>query len=704
MLIAIDTETTAWKPRARAGGKTLVDIEPFEVPELVLLSYFETGSLAGGGISPDPHQKMVWALGTDYAELVFHNLAFDYAVLTKAFPDLREPFDRAIEAGRVHDTMLLEMLLGLADGRYDMPRFKGGKWSRDELLSPSLEQLSNKYLGWAPDKDPEVRLGYGEYLGRVDELPHKFRRYAIDDAKATLGVYKKQLELFQPRCATEVGRWGPLSEKLQIQASICFAEMDQRGVDVDTELAQRLYERFSEYLWPLREELVAFDLGRWKPASKATRRRVEGGKALLDVLDAPDWTRDKDGQLVKVKHYKEHSVVFRAPADFSIDTRAIQERLAHVSTSKPPPRREDGTLSLDYDFWAEHAPDDKDLKTWLTHEKLKKILTTYLTTYSSTPRCFARYRTLGARSGRVSAARPNVMNIPKRRLGIRSLFLPPPGMCFVKADYSAQELLTLAEVMSWLRIEGPLLDAIKSGIDLHKYGAALILGKDPSDVTHDERKGQKVLHFGVPGGLGAVSLANYAHKMYGVKWTKNEAAEKKAQFLSAFHDISAYLKLINDAGKAGKVLLEDAWLSYGSDPTLRHPRRLLNFLYEENPGLAYQIDRCTTVELPTGRRRAHCRFTEAANTLFQGLAADVSKRALWLCRQMGLDVRIFVHDEIVCACEPDEVKSIERHLSGAMLMAFKEICPIVGPFAQVEVEGPLERWGKTTDMEGEVIA
>jgi len=63
------------------------------------------------------------------------------------------------------------------------------------------------------------------------------------------------------------------------------------------------------------------------------------------------------------------------------------------------------------------------------------------------------------------------------------------------------------------------------------------------------------------------------------------------------------------------------------------------------PSLANECFRARSVTL-TGRVRAGVRYTALKNTVFQGLAADGAKLALYECVKAGVSVVVFVHDEI----------------------------------------------------------
>jgi len=284
---------------------------------------------------------------------------------------------------------------------------------------------------------------------------------------------------------------------------------------------------------------------------------------------------------------------------------------------------------------------------------------------------------------------------------------------FVKADYSFQELVTLAQEMLELGIKGPLYDAIQIG-DPHTSTAALLLNCDPATIgkKSPERQAAKALNFGCPGGLGAAKLRDYAAKdPYRINWTVEQAKEMRQRFLAVYPDIEEYLEkhktslsanLLRVTGRNAQYWCEKLGVrSFGDlrkamvtskDPAIR--------------GLFYKAERSLEVRLGTGFVRKGCAFTEGANTRFQGRAASVSKEAMWRvfsCPELrALNARavMMIHDEIVLETPLANAARASELLVQHMLSAFTAVCPDTGPFAKVEVEGPLIRWGKATDSAG----
>ena len=113
----------------------------------------------------------------------------------------------------------------------------------------------------------------------------------------------------------------------------------------------------------------------------------------------------------------------------------------------------------------------------------------------------------GAATGRLSSRDPNLQNIPVRDDNgrrIRAAFRAADGFELISADYSQIELVILAH----LSRDPNLVEAFKSGVDVHKRTASLIFGVEPDAVTSDMRRVSKTINFGVMYGMSAFRLAN----------------------------------------------------------------------------------------------------------------------------------------------------------------------------------------------------
>lgn len=272
-------------------------------------------------------------------------------------------------------------------------------------------------------------------------------------------------------------------------------------------------------------------------------------------------------------------------------------------------------------------------------------------------------------SGRVSSRNPgdpwvgtNLQNLP-RDGGVRGCLRAPPDHSFIVSDYGALELVTLAQIqLDWFG-RSALADMLREGRDPHAEFAMQIFGGggtyDPKNPEHKRaRQGAKAWNFGKPGAMGQAKFIAWAWNTYQYEVTPKRERELTALWKRLFPEIEMY------------------WAR------IRTMERL--------PGL-YNI-----VHVRSGRHRSKIRFPEAANSFFQGLGSDVSKRSLWRLFEASLDPTsllyrcpqvLTVHDEHVTVCPDDRAAEALHEQERIMIAAAAEYCPDV----PIKVESALAK-------------
>jgi len=231
-----------------------------------------------------------------------------------------------------------------------------------------------------------------------------------------------------------------------------------------------------------------------------------------------------------------------------------------------------------------------------------------------------------AATGRLSSRDPNLQNIPIRTEWggkIRRCFVASaPDLRLMSADYSQIELRLLAHFSQ----DPHLLEAFRSGEDIHRHTAQEIFDVPPEAVTSEMRRQAKTVNFAVIYGMGPASLA----QEIGV--TREQAARFIENYFAKLPGVKRYLL----------ATLEQA-RSQGYVTTLLGRRRAFPELQSSS-----------------GRERASAERA-AVNTPLQGTAADVIKVAMvrlhgLLCER-GLACRMLlqVHDELVFELPAAEV-------------------------------------------------
>ncbi|HIF95923.1 MAG TPA: DNA polymerase I [Myxococcales bacterium] len=291
----------------------------------------------------------------------------------------------------------------------------------------------------------------------------------------------------------------------------------------------------------------------------------------------------------------------------------------------------------------------------LDYRKLSKLMSTYVDALpplicEATGRIHPSFHQLGAATGRMSASNPNVQNIPIRGeegARIREAFVPAEGRVLLAADYSQVELRILAHYSG----DESLIDAFRSGEDIHRRTAAEVWGVELDAVSTEQRARAKAVNFGIIYGSSAFGLANQLGIAAGEAKETIDAYFERYQGVRAFIDAT-----ISGAGERGYV------------STLLGRRRYLPDLSSRNRVLRQASERM------------------AVNTVIQGSAADLIKRAM-----IEVDARLGdgppsarlilqVHDELVFEVAEGEVRALTELLRTGMENALELKVPIVADF------------------------
>ncbi len=263
-----------------------------------------------------------------------------------------------------------------------------------------------------------------------------------------------------------------------------------------------------------------------------------------------------------------------------------------------------------------------------------------------------RWNQLGANSGRMSCADPNLQQIP-RATEYRRCFVARPGHILVKADYSQIELRIAAIIAQ----DPAMIAAYRSGQDLHKLTASRLTNKPEAQLTKDDRQLAKAVNFGLLYGMGARTLRSYALMNYGVVLNEVEAKRYRSGFFQLYSGVQAWHDRVE-----GQVTR-----SFRVNPkqmmearTLGQRRRILPVAKRRSTGEAYP------------------NVTEALNSPVQGTGADGLKRAmglLWDRREEcpGAVPLLFCHDEIVVECLESAAEHAKAWLEKAMVDAMEKM-------------------------------
>ena len=274
----------------------------------------------------------------------------------------------------------------------------------------------------------------------------------------------------------------------------------------------------------------------------------------------------------------------------------------------------------------------------LAYRRLAKLKSTYIDALPplvdpTTGRIHPTFHQSGAATGRLSSSHPNVQNIPIRSeegIRIREAFVPAEGHRLLSADYSQVELRILAHFSR----DESLIEAFRSGEDIHQRTAAEVSGIAPEQVTAEQRAHAKAINFGIIYGSSAFGIAN----QLGI--AQADAQSTIDAYFAQYRGVRRFLDATVEAAKRD-----------GFVRTLLGRRRYLPDLASRNRVLRQAAERM------------------AVNTVIQGTAADLIKKAMVEVAQaledQGLSARMIlqVHDELVfevSEAEADQLESLVR--------------------------------------------
>ncbi|NMA71607.1 MAG: DNA polymerase I, partial [Firmicutes bacterium] len=278
----------------------------------------------------------------------------------------------------------------------------------------------------------------------------------------------------------------------------------------------------------------------------------------------------------------------------------------------------------------------------LAYRQLVKLKGTYIDALPElirpeTGRVHTTFHQAVTATGRLSSSDPNLQNIPIRSQEgerIRGAFVPgEPGWVLLTADYSQIELRVLAHISE----DEGLIEAFRSGDDIHTRTAAEVFGVPREQVTPTMRSAAKAINFGIVYGISSYGLAR------GTGLSRAEAQAYIDGYFARYPGVKRYMdQVVAQARERGYVT------------TLLGRRRYLPEL--------------------RARDRARRSFGErtAMNTPIQGSAADIIKLAMLRVdrrlKESGLQARMLlqVHDELVFECPEEEVAGVARLVREAM--------------------------------------
>ncbi len=406
-------------------------------------------------------------------------------------------------------------------------------------------------------------------------------------------------------------------------------ELDLLGTaTLEGEDAARAAVAIGRLVEPLSEALAARSLSTLYDDIERPLVRVLAKMEAVGIRVDVAYLRDLVAELTDEVRQLEKTIQDLAGHPFTVNSTPQLRTVLFDELGLQPSKRTKTGFSTDAASLEKIRDQHEIVEKLLRYREVEKLRSTYgeslLAEVGADGRIHATFHQTVARTGRLSSEEPNLHNIPVRSEDgrrFRRAFLPGEGWRLLVADYNQVELRVIAHLA-----EDPgLVEAFRSGEDIHTTTAARIFGVAPGDVTHAQRSKAKMVSYGLAYGMESYGLAQR------LAITQAEAAEILAAYFVAFPSVDAYMdRVVAEARDKGYT------------ETLFGRRRLIPELSSSN----FRIRQA-------GER-------QAMNAPIQGLAADIFKRALVrldaALESEGLEARLVlqVHDEVILEVPPEE--------------------------------------------------
>ena len=458
-----------------------------------------------------------------------------------------------------------------------------------------MDSLALKYLGHKNISYEEV-AGKGKKQLRFDEVPIELAApYAAEDAEVTLRLH----QTLWPRLLEETER-EQLFRDVEMPLLEVLGRIERNGVKVDVTMLQRQSQELAVKIEAIEKE--AFDEA-GDPFNLSSPKQIQ--EILYGKLELPVLKKTPKGQ---------PSTAEPVLQELAQDYRLPQLILEYRSMSK--------------------------LKSTYTDKLPQEI-------NARTGRIHTSYHQAVAVTGRLSSSDPNLQNIPIRTeegRRIRQAFVADDGNLLLAADYSQIEL----RIMAHLSGDEGLLQAFRSGEDVHRATAAEVFGVEPESVTTEQRRSAKAINFGLIYGMSAFGLAKQLNT------TRHVAQTYVDLYFERYPGVKQYMEQTQEQAR-----------QQGYVETLFGRRLYLPEINARN-----------------GQRRQYAERT-AINAPMQGTAADIIKRAMIAVdRELSsnaLDAKMImqVHDELVFEVAADDLAALTELVQSQMEAAAVLDVPLI---------------------------
>lgn len=280
----------------------------------------------------------------------------------------------------------------------------------------------------------------------------------------------------------------------------------------------------------------------------------------------------------------------------------------------------------------------------LEYRKYSKLKSTYTEALPALiepkdGRIHTTYNQTVTTTGRLSSSNPNLQNIPIRTPEgnkIRQAFVPydKENYLIMSADYSQIELRLLAHVSK----DEHLIDAFKSGIDVHTLTASKVFDVPVEQVTKEMRYKSKAVNFGIV----------YGQSKYGLAKALKINPDDAERFINKYFETYPKIKLYMDS-------MEEFVQKEGYVETIFGRKRYLESEINSPNGMIREFGKRAAINHP---------MQGSASDLIKIAMIDFSKKL----KENHLKSKMImqVHDELVVEVEKTELETVKKLILQSM--------------------------------------
>ncbi|HEX8386528.1 MAG TPA: DNA polymerase, partial [Rubricoccaceae bacterium] len=431
---------------------------------------------------------------------VGHNVKYDLVVMARHGVRVRGP---------LFDTMVAHYLL-------------------NPEASHKLDDVSSYHLNYRPQPITDL-IGTGKNARSMRDVPvEDVGPYACEDADVALRLVPVLREKLRVMDAAPDGTGGgrvlEIAETMEFPLVPVLADMEMAGVKIDEKVLADIRVGLDKTLGELQTQIVEM----------AGRPFLIGStQQLAEVLFNPPPT-DEAREAARV-----WAEEMASPASGKTKKQLKEEAPTFGLGLKPLSKTSTGRPSTDENALTDLAREHALPALVLDWRKVSKLKSTYVDRLPElinpqTGRVHTDFNQTVTATGRLSSSSPNLQNIPIRTdVGreIRRAFVAEPGCVILSADYAQIELRILAHLSG----DAGLVEAFRSGQDIHTATAARVFDVPYDEVTRPQRDRVKQVNYGIPYGISAFGLANR------LRISNADAQELIDHYRAAYPDVIGFL-------------------------------------------------------------------------------------------------------------------------------------------------------------------